>query len=141
VLDTRQLSDRIEIADLITSYTRAIDTGEWDRLDSVFTPDAQIDYTSSGGVRGAFPEVKAWLAEVLPKFVRRQHVIGQLDVVLDGDTATVTAYFTNPMVRLDDDGTERMFALGGYYRHRLVRSEAGWRSRQLTEDTVWTRSE
>lgn len=29
MLDAQQLSDRIEIADLVTAYTRAIDTGDW----------------------------------------------------------------------------------------------------------------
>jgi hypothetical protein len=139
VLDVRQLSDRIEIADLLTSYTRAIDIGEWDLLDAVFTPDAQIDYTATGGIQGAFPEVKAWLAEVLPLFARRQHVIGQSEVVLDGDVATLTAYFTNPMVSLDDDGAERLFACGGYYHHRLVRTPEGWRSCRLVQELVWTR--
>jgi hypothetical protein len=129
----------MEIADLITSYTRAVDTGEWDRLDAVFTADAWIDYTASGGIRGGFPEVKAWLAEVLPRFVRRQHLIGQLEVVLDGDAATVTAYFANPMVSVGEDGAERPFACGGLYHHRLVRTGAGWRSRRLVQEIVWTR--
>lgn len=137
--DLRELSDRMEIADLITSYTRAVDTGEWDRLDAVFTPDAEIDYTASGGIRGAFPEVKAWLAEVLPRFVRRQHLIGQLEVVLGGDAATVTAYFANPMVSVGEDGAERLFACGGLYHHRLVRTGAGWRSRRLVQEIAWTR--
>ena len=43
---SQQISDRLEIEALLTRYTRAIDTGEWDRLDDVFTPDAQIDYTA-----------------------------------------------------------------------------------------------
>jgi SnoaL-like protein len=139
VPDLRRLSDRMEIADLITSYTRAVDTGEWDRLDAVFTPDAEIDYTASGGIRGGLPEVKAWLAEVLPRFVRRQHLIGQLDVVIDGDAATVTAYFTNPMVEVGEDGAERLFACGGLYHHRLVRTGEGWRSRRLVQEIVWIR--
>lgn len=137
--DLRELSDRMEIADLITSYTRAVDTGEWDRLDAVFTADAWIDYTASGGIRGGFPQVKAWLAEVLPRFVRRQHLIGQLEVVLGGDAATVTAYFANPMVSVGEDGAERLFACGGLYHHRLVRTGAGWRSRRLVQEIVWTR--
>ncbi|GIH68033.1 nuclear transport factor 2 family protein [Sphaerimonospora thailandensis] len=147
MLDVRQISDRIEIADLVTAYTRAIDTGEWDRLDAVFTPDAWIDYTSAGGEKGTFPEIKAWLASVLPRFARRQHVIGQLAVDLGGDlrgdpggdTARVTAYFTNPMVSCAEDGRERLFECGGYYHHELVRTPQGWRSRQLIEETVWTR--
>jgi hypothetical protein len=135
MLDARQLSDRIEIADLLTTYTRAVDTGEWDLLDTVFTPDARIDYTATGGIAGPFPEVKAWLAEVLPMFARRQHLIGQSAVTLDGDTAAVTAYFINPMVTTDD----KLFTCGGLYHHDLVRTPAGWRSRRLTQELSWTR--
>lgn len=139
MLDVQQLSDRIEIADLVTAYTRAIDSGTWNGLDLVFLPDAHIDYTSAGGMAGDFPTIKAWLAEVLPRYVRRQHVIGQLSVALDGDAAAVTAYFSNPMVLLCDDGSEQLTDCGGYYHHRLVRTELGWRSRELVEETVWTR--
>jgi hypothetical protein len=138
VLDTRQLSDRIEIADLLTTYTRAVDTGEWDLLDAVFTPDARIDYTATGGIQGAFPEVKAWLAEILPAFARRQHLLCQSAVVLDGDAATATVYFANPMVSVHAD-VEHLFACGGYYHHDLVRTPAGWRSRRVTQELVWTR--
>ena len=44
-MEPHEISDRLEIADVLTRYTRAIDAGEWDRLDTVFTPDADIDYT------------------------------------------------------------------------------------------------
>ena len=30
MLDVQLISDRLEIADLLTRYTRAIDTGDWD---------------------------------------------------------------------------------------------------------------
>ena len=30
-MDLQEISDRLEIDDLITRYTRAIDTGDWDR--------------------------------------------------------------------------------------------------------------
>ncbi|MDN3359047.1 nuclear transport factor 2 family protein [Actinomadura sp. DC4] len=139
MLDLGQLSDRIEIADLLTSYTRAVDLGEWDRLDAVFTPDAHIDYRATGGIEGTLPAVKAWLAEVLTAFVRRQHVMGQSEVVLDGDAAKVTAYFANPMISLGGDGGERLFACGGYYHHDLVRTGEGWRSRSLVQELTWTR--
>jgi hypothetical protein len=138
VLDLREISDRIEIADLLTAYTRAVDTGDWDRLDALFTPDARIDYTASGGIQGTFPAVKAWLAEVLPMFVRRQHLLGQSEVVIDGDTAAVTVYFSNPMVSVGDDGVERLFSCGGVYHHRLVRTPDGWRSRSLAQEIAWT---
>jgi SnoaL-like domain len=140
MLDLQTISDRLEIDDLITRYTRAIDTGEWDRLDDVFTHDARIDYTATGGIEGRYPEVKAWLAEMLPMFPRRQHLVAQKEVTIDGDRADVTAYFLNPMVLPQKDGTELLWEFGGLYRHTLVRTERGWRSSALVEDLVWKRA-
>jgi hypothetical protein len=139
VLDLAQVSDRIEIGDLLTRYTRAVDGGDWDRLDEVFLPDAWIDYTATGGIAGAFPEVKAWLAKMLPLFSRRQHVIAQSEVRLLGDTAFVVAYFINPMVITQPEGPELLWEFGGYYHHELVRTAQGWRSRELVEELVWRR--
>jgi hypothetical protein len=139
VLDLAQVSDRIEIGDLLTRYTRAIDAGDWDRLDDVFLPEARIDYTATGGIAGAFPEVKAWLAKMLPLFPRRQHVIAQSEVTLHGDTATVLAYFVNPMVISQPEGGELLWEFGGYYHHALVRTAQGWRSGELIEELIWRR--
>jgi hypothetical protein len=139
VLDLSEVSDRIEISDLLTRYTRAIDSGDWDRLDDVFVPQARIDYTATGGIAGAFPEVKAWLARMLPLFPQRQHVIAQSEVILNGDTATVLAYFVNPMVVAQKDGPDRLWEYGGYYHHALVYTAHGWRSRELVEELVWKR--
>ena len=72
---------------MLIRYTRAIDTGDWDRLDTVFTPDARSTTPQSGGIAGAFPEVKAWLAEMLPIFPRRMHMLGQVEIAWTGTTA------------------------------------------------------
>jgi hypothetical protein len=138
-VDLRQISDRLEIEDVLIRYTRAIDTGEWDRLDTVFTPDAAIDYTQTGGIADAYPVVKAWLAENLPIFPRRQHTLGQVESVVDGDEATVAAYFTNPMILPQQDGSELLWEFGGIYHHRMLRTADGWRSRELLEELVWKR--
>ena len=141
-MDLQQISDRIEIVDVITRYTRAIDTGDWDKLDTVFTPDADIDYTESEGIAATFDKVKPWLAEVLPAFFpKRMHTIGQVDIALDGDEADVTAYFHNPMPmdRQSDDGSVGtvIVEIGGYYHHTMTRTPDGWRSRKLHEEVVW----
>lgn len=141
-IDLAELSDRTEINDLLARYTIAVDTGEWDRLDDVFTPDARIDYTESGGLAGRYPEVKEWLAENLPGFSqRRMHTLGQVAISFasTGDEARVTAYFHNPMVVDDGSGGERLVEVGGLYHHTMVRTPQGWRSRRLHEQLVWTR--
>lgn len=146
-IDVAELSDRTQINDALIRYTIAIDTGEWDRLDTVFTPDAQIDYSESGGLVGAFADVKPWLAENLPAFsMKRMHTLGQVAISFGSprDEARVTAYFHNPMLIADgragaDPGAERLVEVGGLYHHTFVRTDAGWRSRRLHEQVVWTR--
>jgi hypothetical protein len=138
-MDLEQISDRLEIGDLLTRYTRAIDSGDWDRLDDVFVPQARIDYTASGGMVGEFPAVKAWLAQMLPYFARRQHLIGQSEITLGSDTASVVVYFVNPMVMVGKDGPEQLWEFGGLYHHQLLRTPQGWRSRELVEEVIWRR--
>ncbi|MCW2782559.1 MAG: hypothetical protein JWR35_3008 [Marmoricola sp.] len=138
-MDLNQISDRLEIEALLTTYTRAIDTGAWDRLDDVFTPDAQFDYTATGGIAAAYPEIKAWLAEMLPMFPRRMHMLGQIESQVDGDDATVVAYFLNPMIFPQQDGSELLWEFSGFYHHKLVRTPHGWRSKELFEELSWKR--
>ena len=137
---------RHEIEEVLIRYTRAIDTGEWDRLDEVFTEDAAIDYTQSGGMEGSFAEVKPWLAENLPIFPKRMHTLGQVEIrprEIAPDAgervADVAAYFHNPMMLATGDGNEMLVELGGIYHHEMVRTPDGWRSRRLVEELVWKR--
>lgn len=139
-MDIQELSDRAEITDVLVRYTRAIDTDEWDKLDTVFTPDAQINYVESGGIDATYAEVKPWLAEVLPAFFpKRMHTLGQLDIAIDGDEASVQAYFHNPMPADDGAGGTKVVEFGGIYHHTLIRTPDGWRSRKLYEEIVWKR--
>ena len=139
-MNLHELSDRAEINDVLIRYTRAIDTGDWDRLDTVFTPDAQIDYTESGGIAAPYAEVKPWLAEMLPAFFpKRMHTLGQVEIAVDGDAAEVSAYFHNPMPMDDGKGGEKIVEFGGIYHHSMTRTAAGWRSHRLHEEIVWKR--
>jgi hypothetical protein len=147
-VDLQELSDRAEIEATVVRYTRAIDTGDWDRLDSVFTPDARIDYTATGGITGGYAEVKPWLAEMLPIFPRRMHTLGQVDIELGepgkpgeagAGTAVVAAYFHNPMGMPQGEGPDHLVEFGGIYHHEFVRTPDGWRSRRLLEQLVWKR--
>lgn len=133
----RHLLDRVAVDDLLTTYTSAIDGHDWDRLDDVFTPDALIDYTAAGGISGVYPEVKAWLAEMLPVFTGMQHLVTNAAVEIDGDTARVRAAFVNPLLIARVGRPPWRMDLGGVYVHTLVRTAAGWRSRQLVEEILW----
>jgi 3-phenylpropionate/cinnamic acid dioxygenase small subunit len=131
------ISDRLEIEGLLSRYAWALDTKEFDGLDDVFTDDAFLDYTSAGGIKGNYPEVKAWLAQVLPHFPAYQHLVTNKHITIDGDTATSRAGFYNPMGQNKDGGVS-YFYVGGEYHDKLVRTDAGWRIKERVENTVWT---
>jgi hypothetical protein len=135
------LVDRTHITDAIVRYTIAVDTRDWELLDSVFVDGAAIDYRESGGVQTTYPESKKWLAETLPTFFASwQHTLGQVAIEITGDEADVVAYFMNPMVFKAPDGSAgNVVDLGGYYEHRFVRTSDGWRSRSLNEKILWKR--
>ena len=132
-----ELADRIEIDDLLTRYATAVDTRDWDLYKSVFTADAVIDYTSSGGIRGALAEVTKWLSDALAGFSMSQHMVTNRDIRVAGDTATSRSYFYNPMGRTKRDGTLALMFVGGYYRDRLRRTDTGWRIVERIQDTAW----
>jgi len=62
MLSLAEISDRLEIQQLLVDYSTAIDQRRFDDLDNVFTPDAYIDYRALGGIDGRYPEVKKWLS-------------------------------------------------------------------------------
>ncbi len=146
-MDLQELSDRQEIVDLITRYTRAIDTRSYDALFALFTEDSLLDYSAVGGPVDAPVVVVPWIEAGLAGFDRFQHLVAQVaiefgdDTALNGlgDTARACAYFTNPMVSTKADGSESLWEMGGYYHHDLVRTPRGWRSRRLVEELVWQR--
>ena len=126
-----EVSDRLEIHQLLVDYSTAIDQRRFDDLDRIFTPDAYIDYRVMGGIDGRYPEVKAWLASVLPNFPAFCHMVGNFDITLAGDTATGRTMCLNPM-KLSDDGQILFCAL--WYVDEFVRTPDGWRMTRRVED-------
>ncbi len=129
----RDLADRLAIGDLLTRYATAVDRRDWDLYRTVFTSDAEIDYTSAGGIAGTVDEVVEFLDSALSGFEMTQHLVSNVDTSVEDDTARVTAMFNNPM-RLSDGDT---WFTGGWYHHDLVRTADGWRSRKLREESAW----
>lgn len=135
MLSLAEISDRLEIQQLLIDYSTAIDRRLFDDLDVVFTPDAYIDYRAMGGIDGHYPEVKAWLAEVLPNFPAYAHMLGNFDVTIKydpaGDTAFSRTICFNPMVL---PGLEQQVLFCGlWYEDEFVRTDDGWRMSRRVE--------
>ncbi len=138
MMTLQEVSDRLEIQDLFARYSFAIDERDWQTLDQIFTPDALIDYSETGGAKGSLAEIKAWLPRALERFPAFQHMVATTRLVIDGDAATSRTILFNPMVLPDKDGTQQTFFMGLWYRDRLVRTEAGWRIAERHEEMSWT---
>ena len=130
----QEMSDKIEITELLTRYASSVDTRDWERLKSVFTPEAELDYSSVQGPVASRDEVVAWLGSGLDTVPWTQHLISNVEIELDGDRAKVRAMFYNPMLL---PGMSDCSFCGGYYNHELVRTPEGWKSRRLVEENVW----
>ena len=125
-MDLQELSDRQEIADLITDYSYAIDFHQWDDLDAIFTADATLDLTATGGESGDLADDQAWLAKTLGLFTGHQHLVATSKIDLAGDRASAKSVCHNPMY-LDRDGTQQVLFVGLWYLDEFVRTSDGWR--------------
>jgi len=133
----QELSDRLEINDLLVRYTQAIDQKDWNLLDTCFTQDADVDYTSAGGIAGRYPEVRKWLEMALAPFQTTVHYVANSRVELDGDRARSRTAVHNPMVFQNPDGSPHQFNVGAYYVDELVRTPEGWRICKRTEEQAF----
>lgn len=136
-LSLQEISDRLELADLVVRYSAAVDRRAWDLYESLFTPDAVIDYTEAGGIRGAPAEVRAWLEQVMPSFPAYQHLVSNTELDIDGDVATGRTMLFNPMGLPTPTGVHVAF-VGLWYRDRFVRTPDGWRFAERYEELSWT---
>ncbi|MET0473576.1 MAG: nuclear transport factor 2 family protein [Mycobacterium sp.] len=144
MLSLEEISDRLEIQQLLVDYSSAIDKRRFDDLDAVFTSDAYIDYRAMGGIDGAFPEVKKWLSEVLPNFPAYSHLIGNFDVHVTrdpaGDTATSRILCFNPMVLGGGTGSGgQVLFCGLWYDDEFLRTADGWRMTRRVETKCFDR--
>jgi 3-phenylpropionate/cinnamic acid dioxygenase small subunit len=136
-LALQEISDRIEINDLLIRYTKAIDQKDWKLLDTVFTPDAEVDYVSSGGIKGSYAEARAWLEKALAPFPVTVHYVTNSEVTLHGDRAAARTAVYNPMFFENRDGSMHHFAVGAFYVDELVRTREGWRIAKRREEQAF----
>jgi hypothetical protein len=135
----QELSDRLEIQDLQTAYSQAIDTRDFDALDRVFTKDAFIDYSAFGGSVGGLEETKAFLRKALPMFAGFQHMVATSHVKLEGNRATAKTICWNPMVtKSRGPGEPHVFFCGLWYHDEYLRTLDGWRITRRVEEKCFT---
>lgn len=125
----QELADRRDIEDQVIAYAYAVDFHRWDDLDTIFTDDAVLDFTATGGERGTLTEIKAFFDRALNLFSGHQHLMTNVQVTFgeDGATATSRTACHNPMYLAGEDGRQRVVFVGIWYLDSWRRTAGGWR--------------
>lgn len=132
-LSLQEVSDRMEIQDLIHEYSAIIDQKRFDDLRQVFTEDAQIDYSDVGGPVGNREEIIEFLHKVMVMFPNHQHLNANAQIRVDGDTATGRVMCFNPQEISTPDGKTHIFMVGLWYLDEYRRTDEGWRISKRSE--------
>jgi uncharacterized protein (TIGR02246 family) len=118
------IEDRFAINDLFIRYTTALDAGDVETIVGCFTEDGALEspavgkYVGRDGIR-AFSERFAAMHQ---RGVQLRHVISNMAMTVDGDTATATCYLTNIITV---DGKSQLMP-PGRYECELRKVDGAW---------------
>jgi 3-phenylpropionate/cinnamic acid dioxygenase small subunit len=135
-LTLQQLSDRIEIEELLVRYSRALDRREFDTLETLFTQDATFD-AGGLGCPTTPAAIRAMIEGTLTGLDATQHLVGKSLIELDGDEADVRTYLISQHIREATEGPVKHYFLGGEYADRVVRTPDGWKIAYRRLDRMW----
>ena len=131
-LSVQEMSDRLEIEQLLVRYCYAIDRRDSDAYRSVYTEDAVIDDVSAGP-GNTVDQMVEFLSRALEGVVLIQHGISTSLVDGNGDTASARKICHCPVVLDRGDGKTQMFFQGLSYVDELVRTPDGWKISKRAE--------
>jgi ketosteroid isomerase-like protein len=131
-LSHQEISDRLEIEQLLVRYCYAIDQRDWAAYRAVYTKDAVIDDVSAGP-GNSVDDMVEFLSGALERVVLIQHAISTTQVEVDGDTASARTICHCPVVLDRGGGETQMFFQGLWYVDDLVRTPDGWKISKRVE--------
>jgi len=137
-IDVQQISDRIEIDELLARYARALDYRNFHELDEIFTADATFDAGGLGSPSGP-KAIREMIEGTIGHLDATQHLVGKsiIEFAEGGDEAEVRTYLISQHIRESAPGPVKHYFLGGEYEDRVVRTPDGWRIAYRRLDRLW----
>ena len=135
-LSLREISDRLELQDLVTQYADIIDRKAFSELSNIFINDAVIDYEATGAPKCNVEEMITFLIKTMSLFPNHQHLVSNTQFKVDGDTATGRVMCFNPMEMAVEGGTQT-FILGIWYVDEFARVEGRWLFASRKQEASW----
>ena len=116
-------NDWLAIAKVKAAYCRLLDTKDWDGWGQLFTEDAVLDVTGSGGTieHGRLAIVASVRGSI--ETTKTAHQVHFPEIAIDGDTATAIWPMQDRLIW--EDG--RTMTGYGHYHERYVKQDGRWR--------------
>jgi hypothetical protein len=133
-----ELIARDEITTLVHRLGASLDEGRFDDMRAIFTADATAK--TPGGVAEGIDALTAQASRNHAPDVRIQHVITDVLIDLDGDSASVRANLVVTFAGTPDGNapaTGTRLRVGEVYRFTARRAPDGWRLASVESVMVW----
>lgn len=136
--EVRDLAARRDITDAVQRYMRAQDRLLPDLHRSAFHDDAFVDCGLYAGPAHGFVDfAQGFLGDLKAS----QHLIGQVRIEMDGDTAADGEVYFIAWHRLVEDGEEKDLIVAGRYVDRYEKRGGEWRIAKRRELIDWARTD
>ncbi len=132
-----ELLAKQEIYELSCTYMRSLDRLDAELRYTVFHDDATVDY---GFFKGTGRDFVDFAQRALESHQANHHLIGQVHIDLEGDTAYGEVYF-QAFHRINDDGEEKDLFISGRYLDRYEKRVGVWKIAFRSEINDWSRTD
>jgi len=128
----QEFRDYRDICDLLARYGVALDRRDWPAVATCFSPSLQAEYSGSGNF-ASYVQWEAMARAALDRCLSTQHLVGNIRVDLDGDSAKAQSYAQAMHVMRSGEQA----VTGTAYDDVLVRSKGGWRIEYRKMTRLW----
>ena len=130
------LLDERDITSVLHRYAAALDQKDWALFSTCFVENATAHYETIGTLEG-YAAIESLCRSALMNMSVTQHLIGNVDITVEGDTARSSCYLHGQHVRPKTPGGDNNI-IAGQYQDELVRTTQGWRIRRRTLHVWWS---
>ena len=132
-MSAQSLTDERAILNLLGDFARILDRKQWDRIADVFADDIAFNY-GDGQEQAGIAALRLNFTRFLDRCGATQHLLGSIQIEIDGDTAISRAYVQARHQGLSDK-SQAIFDTNGEYTDRWERRAEGWRI--VRRDARW----
>lgn len=131
-----ELADREAIRECLYRYARGVDRLDADMVRSAYWPDCIDEHT---GFTGNAEEFIAWAFPIMGSMDQTMHIIGNVLMAIDGNTADAESYFYGiHRINLPDGGKSDVIGAGRYV-DTFEKRDDEWRIIRRHVITDWFR--